>query len=265
MQPRLVVLAVLAACVLGALPEAGAVPVATEVVIDDVTAPEGTGGATTSFTFTVSLNAPDPIAPVTVSYVTADSGAKAPEDYEHLQGTLVFEPGETEKQIVVAVVADDVHEFNDTFTVRLLSATNAAIRDSGGQGMIMNDDAEPALSIDDVSVVEGNDGTSAAVFTVTLDRQSARVTSVWYETADGTAVAGSDYEARSGYLTLPQMATSGTITIPLVGDTVVEPDEAFLVNLGFAFPATVERGQGTATILNDDSAHPGKGKKKPRR
>lgn len=255
---RLIFLPVLllAGTLVALAPSAGAVPVVTEVSIHDSVADEGTGGGPTPFTFTVSLNAADLVNPVTVTYRTEDSAAKTPGDYTAQSGTLIFEPGETEKQITVDVAADDIHEFNETFRVRLLSAENASIAQETGTGWIMNDDAVPALSIDDVSVIEGDDGTTHAVFTVTLDRQSSRVTSVWYETADGSATAGEDYEARSGWLVMPQMATSGTITVPVNGDTIVEADETFFVRLASPFPATIARDEGTATVVNDDALEP---------
>ena len=266
-MPRLLFLPVLllGGTLVALAPSAGALPVVTEVSIDDSVADEGTGGGTTPFTFKVSLNAADLVNPVAVTYRTEDSAAKAPDDYTAQSGTLVFEPGETENQITIDVAADDIHEFNETFRVRLVSAENASIARQTGTGWIMNDDAVPALSIDDVSVLEGDDGTIHAVFTVTLDRQSSRVTSVWYETADGAATAGEDYEARSGWLVMPQMATSGTITVPVIGDTLVEDDETFFVRLASPFPATIAREEGTATIINDDAPEPeppgpGKGK-----
>jgi hypothetical protein len=115
----------------------------------------------------------------------------------------------------------------------------------------------PAISINDVSVPEGNAGTSPATFTVSL---SAAITAtcpsatVNYQTADGTARAGSDYVATSGSLTFAPGVTSLPVTVTINGDTVFEPNETFFVNLSGATNATIARGQGVGTILNDDAA-----------
>jgi Calx-beta domain len=77
---------------------------------------------------------------------------------------------------------------------------------------------------------------------------------VSYATANGTAIAGSDYVAASGTLTFAPGTTSQTVVVTVNGDTVPEGNETFLVNLGSPSNATIARGQGTGTILNDDAA-----------
>ena len=63
-------------------------------------------------------------------------------------------------------------------------------------GTIRNDDAAPALSIDDVTVTEGNSGTTNAVFTVSLSAAYPLAVTVNYATANGTATAGSRLHGR---------------------------------------------------------------------
>ena len=87
------------------------------------------------------------------------------------------------------------------------------------------------LAISDVSILEGNSGTTAFVFTVTLSAPIDQAVTVNYATADGTATAGSDYTAASGTLTIPAGQTSGTITVLVNGDRLAEPNETFFVNL----------------------------------
>jgi Calx-beta domain len=129
---------------------------------------------------------------------------------------------------------------------------------SGGDGSDIGAfELQPVLSIiiDDVSVTEGNSGTTSAVFTVSLSGASAQSVTVDYATADGTATTtDSDYQAASGTLTFNPGDTSKTITVSVNGDTVFEPDETFFVNLSNAVNAEIAKGQGTGTILNDDPA-----------
>ncbi len=112
----------------------------------------------------------------------------------------------------------------------------------------------PILSITDTTAIEGNSGTVAAVFTVTLSRSSSLAVTVDYATADGTASAGdNDYTAASGTLTFAAGVTSQTVAVNISGDTIDEEDESFYLNLTNAANATVSDNQGIGTITDDDS------------
>jgi chitinase len=111
----------------------------------------------------------------------------------------------------------------------------------------------PAISISDADVYEGNSGQTATVFTVSLSKASSKEVSVKYATADGTATAADhDYVRASGTLTFAPGETTKTITVLVNGDTKVEPNETFSVNLSGARNATIADAQGVGTILNDD-------------
>jgi large repetitive protein len=78
----------------------------------------------------------------------------------------------------------------------------------------------PTLSVDSVSVLEGNAGTHGASFTVTLALVSNRTVSVDYRTADETATEGSDYVGTSGTLTFAPRALSTSVRQPASAFTV---------------------------------------------
>ena len=80
----------------------------------------------------------------------------------------------------------------------------------------------PSLSIDDVTVLEGDAGTQDAVFTVSLSAASEQDVRVGFSTADGTALSGSDYVAVSGVLLFQGGETTQTIRVPIVGDAISE-------------------------------------------
>jgi hypothetical protein len=110
----------------------------------------------------------------------------------------------------------------------------------------------PGLSINDVTVLEGDSGTTNAIFTVTMSSASGQTVNVDYATADNTAtVANNDYLAASGTLTFPPGNTTQPITITVSGDTNVEGDETFLVNLSNPVNAAIADGQGIGTIQQD--------------
>jgi len=229
--------------------------VARTLSINSVSVLEGNSGVTPA-TFTVTLSAPSTV-PASVQFATADGTAKAGSDYLSTSGTLTFAPGETSKTIAVSVVGDTMQEDNETFLVLLSKPTGGAtISTNAGVGTILDDDGPPALAINDVSQPEGNSGTTNMTFTVTLTAPSGKPVSVDYATADGTATAGSDYTSTSGTLSFAPGQTSKTINVPIIGDTIVEPNETFLVQLSNAVGAPIVRNQGTGTILNDDQTPP---------
>src|SRR5262249_4883542 len=110
----------------------------------------------------------------------------------------------------------------------------------------------PTVSINSVSQLEGNSGTTAYTFTVSLSAASTSTVTVNYATANGTASAGSDYLATSGTLTFAPGQTQQTITGYANGDTGYEPNETFSVVLSAPTGADLGTSQGVGTIQNDD-------------
>ncbi|TQU44555.1 hemagglutinin, partial [Xanthomonas perforans] len=221
--------------------------------INDVSVNEGNAG-TTNATFTVSLSAPAGAGGVSFDIATADGTATAGVDY--VASSLIGQTipaGSSSATFTVLVTGDTLAEPNETFFVNLSNVTGASVSDGQGLGTIVNDDAQPALSIDDVSVNEGNSGTTTATFTVSLSAASGQTVTVNYATADGTATAGSDYVARSGTLSFAPGVTAQGVAVTVNGDTAVEPNETFSVGLSGASNATIARATGTGTILNDDA------------
>jgi uncharacterized protein len=110
------------------------------------------------------------------------------------------------------------------------------------------------LSINDVSLAEGNSGTTNFTFTVSLTGPAgAGGVSFDIATADGTATAGSDYVAQSLFAqSIPQGSSTYTFTVLVNGDTVSEANETFFVNITNVTGASILDGQGQGTILNDD-------------
>jgi uncharacterized membrane protein len=110
----------------------------------------------------------------------------------------------------------------------------------------------PMVRVSDASVVEGNSGVRPATFTITLSAAYSQPVNVAYATADGTATAGSDYQAASGTLTFAPGDTSKTLSVQVIGDRLPEPNETFFVNLSSPTNATIADGQGVGTILDDE-------------
>lgn len=238
-------------------PVTGGTPLPT-LAINDVTVTEGNSGTTTA-TFAVTLSTAATSA-VTVNYATANGTATVGSDYVATSGALTFAAGQTTKAIAVTINGDTTIEPNETFVVNLSAASGATIADAQGIGTITNDDAAlPALSIDDVTVTEGNSGSTTATFTVTLSAASASPVTLNYATANGTATAGSDYIATSGTLIFAAGQVTKTIAVTIEGDTTLEADETYFIDLSAATGATITKTQGAGTITNDDVATPSPG------
>jgi Ca2+-binding RTX toxin-like protein len=115
---------------------------------------------------------------------------------------------------------------------------------------------KPFLTISNPTIAENNSGTNNLVFKVTLSTTSTQTITVNYATANNTATAGSDYIAKTGTLTFTPGQISQDIIISVNGDTAIEPDETFLVNLSNPSNALITDNQGLGTITNDDVTLP---------
>lgn len=223
--------------------------------IDDVSLNEGNAG-TTAFTFTVSLT-PAAASTVSVDVATANNTATAGSDYTTKSQTLTFLAGQVSQMFAVDVNGDTTFEGNESFDVNLTNASaGTMIGDASGSGTIQNDDLLPSISINDVSQLEGNAGTTNFVFTVSLSNPSSQTITVDFATANGSATAPGDYASNANTLTFAPGITTQPITIAVVGETTNESDETFTVNLANASNATILDNIGTGTIQNDDSPTP---------
>jgi hypothetical protein len=225
----------------------------TYLSVNDASVTEGNSGSTPA-TFTITRGG-NTAAPSTVTYATTNGTATAGSDYSALAAaTLSFAAGETSKTVSVSVTGDLVDEPDETFSLKLSSPVGATVSDDTGTGTIVDDDAPTYLSVSDVTLAEGNSGTSPAGFAVTRSGNTAGTSSVTYATANGTATAGSDYTAIAPtVLTFAAGETSKTVAVTVTGDTVPEPDETFLVKLSSPSAATVSDDTGTGTISDDDA------------
>ena len=220
--------------------------------VDSVSVVEGS----VDLEFTVTLRN-DPFGSVTVDYATADVTATAGDDYTATNGTLTFNSGDALSQTVtVGVLADFLHEPDETLTLTLSAPSRGTIATGAGTGTIIDDD-DPLidLGMGFVSVAE-NDGTIE--ITVTLHPAPHRQVTVDYTTVDSTATAGSDYETTGGMLTFAVGETAKTISVPIVDDGVGEPEETFeltfsnLTNAVFDTSVTISELTVHVDIVDND-------------
>ena len=218
-------------------------------VRDSVTT-EGNSG-TTQATFIVALSASTSQS-VSFSFATSNGTATAGSDYVAASGSTSFAPGEVEKSVVVLLNGDTVDETQETYFLDISNVQNATVGTSRGNGVIIDDDG-PTISLNDVSLTEGNSGLKSATFTLTLSGPSVEAIAVRAITTPGTATAASDYNSINLVVIFQPGTVTRTVDVPIIGDTNLESNETFSVNLSDPFATTIADGAGAGTILDDDT------------
>ena len=226
---------------------------------------EGAAGATTAFTFTVTRSG-DTAAASSATWRVTGIGASPADASDFTGGTLPtgtvsFAAGQTSKVITVNVAGDNVSEANEGFRV-LLSAPSAGttITTASANATVTNDDVN-LVSVAPITISEATTGTTNAVFTVRLAAPSSTDVTIAYTTANGTAVAGSDFTRVSGTLTIAAGQSTGTITVPILADSTVDGGENFNLVLsaptgGAGFPGGTPTLTAVGTIQDPPTATP---------
>ena len=213
--------------------------------VADVTVDEG---GTARFEVTLSRAAP---AAVTVDWALSDGTATVGVDFDAGSGTLTFAPGDTAMPVTVTTTSDDLDEGDaETFTLTLSNASSNVVLEGGGatqtaSGTITDDDDPPVLSVDDVTVGEGD----PAVFAVELSARSGLpVTVDWATTVEsGDSAEADDLTPDSGTLTFTPGATRRTVTAATTLDADNE-DETFTLTLSELSNATFDGGGATLRV-----------------
>ena len=113
----------------------------------------------------------------------------------------------------------------------------------------------PSISINDPSALEGDSGTTNLDFSVSLSVVSSQPVTVQFASANGTAIAASDYVATNGSLTFPPGTTHQTLSLLLIGDALNEPDETLFVNLSDPVNASLANQQALLRIVFQRAGH----------
>jgi len=209
-----------------------------------------------------------------VRWTAANGTATAGQDYGVLNnatppsGTLLWGAGDlTAKTITIPIINDALLEGDETFTVTLNIPSVGMVVDAAHASAtvtIWDNDSPPESVVSFAApkvVVSENIGT--LVVPVTRTGNTARPVSVKYATVPGTALAASDFTARSGSLSWGALdAGVQTISIPIINDAIAESVESFTVTLS---APSVSLGLGdyktlTVAIEDDDEVFPQDGK-----
>lgn len=215
------------------------------VSVDDASVAENGGSAV----FRVRLTR---AAPVTVRWATA-AGTATAADFTGGTGEVTFAPGAVVADVEVPVTDDAAVEGDESFTLTLSEPVGATLGDADAVGVILDDDdtvVRPVLGVTDTSVAED---AGPAVFEVRLSEAATTPVSVAWATGDGTAVAPGDYAGGAGRVEFAPGQVSARVSVAVVDDGAVEPDETFTLTLSAPDGATIGDGTAVGTVVDDDT------------
>lgn len=209
----------------------------------------GEGGG--NVTLTVS-RAGSTAGAASVPYSTASGSAASGTDFTARSGILSLAAGAVSATIAVPIINDTVYEGDEAFTVSLGTPTGATLG-ANRTASVKIVDNDVAASYAFSAVTYGvNEGAPAVTVTVTRANNLTGAGTVRYATANGTAVAGSDYAIASGTLSFAAGASKATLKVVIVNDKSKESKETFTVTLGSPAGGIVAT-PGTATVSVSDN------------
>ena len=192
---------------------------------------------------------------VTVQYSSSDGKAIAGDDYTASRGVVIFDPGAIRGVVEIQIIADDILEGPENFTVMLSNPSHDVIlARPKGTGTILEDGGNAILRVSDAIVLEEE---GVVRFQISLSHPQRQTVSAEYRTQDGTAKAGEDYEAVSGIVTIAPGAVETVIAVPLLEDGLDWEEETFSVHLMSAKHAEIEKAVGVAIIQESTTAGEG--------
>lgn len=205
--------------------------------------------------------------PVVVSYWTLDATATAGTDYTRwgtpaAPRTVTIPTGALQTQVNVPILSDNGTENDETFSLVIGSATggDVVIGDTTGTATIIDADAistaNPAITVSNPTVTEGDTGQRRAQFLIHLSRAPASPVTLTYATADTTATAGQDYVIKlPGTVVFAPGQISKTIDVLVNSNTTVDGPRTFTLDVTVTGGSPVEELNltGTATITDDDT------------
>ena len=196
----------------------------------------------------------------TVGYSTSDNSARAGQDYTPTAGSVIFQPGETTRTITVPIVNDTLPEQTETFLIYLNTITNASLGSYTAVVTIIDDDGGAALIGFDQPMYTVSEGVGTAALTLRRTGNTNVSSSVDYYTCQycgyyglQAATPGTDYLNAAGTVMFAPGETTKTVPIHIINDSLVEPAEAFTVQLQNPVGATLINSLGNVTIIDDDS------------
>lgn len=222
--------------------------------VANVSLPEGNAGNTT-LTFTVALSATSN-QPSKVDWATREGTAigglacSPGVDFVRDQGAVTVPAGATSATFAVIACGDTAIEPDETLFIDLGNVDNALAARSVVTATLLDDDDQASINVADVRVFEPTNGTGQMFFVARLSRVSPVNVSVVYSTQAMSATPGSDFTAASGVASIPAGLLETSISVSILSDAVLEPDEQFALALSSPVNANLARNTAVGTIAD---------------
>jgi hypothetical protein len=192
---------------------------------------------------------------VTVQYATANGTALEGRDYVGVLEQLKFLPGQTTRTIEIPILDDTTDEPDETFQVRIYNPTNAALGAVTNTMVVIRDDDPPRASFAS-SLFVTNESAGGALISVVLGSAFHQTVTVDVQTENGTAEAGSDYQATATTVIFSPSQTNRTFLVPLISDGNGEAIETVKLKLTGYFNATPGAVTEATLYLVDNGSPP---------
>lgn len=223
-------------------------------------------------TFKLQLNAPSSSA-ITINYYTISESATKSRygelfaDYTDTNGQLIFNPGETIKEVPIGIYQDTYAEnaptrfkggrpeYTESFAIGFYVFGNQDVKLSKTtyQAIVFDNDTKPGTPTIDASGVVVDEGSGVAYYTLKLDRPSTQIVQVNYRTQDNTATSGIDYIESAGTLQFLPGEITKTIPINIINDLLMEQTEHFRVILSDNINSNLGSSYGVIIGPSDQS------------
>ncbi len=225
-----------------------------QVSVGNATCTEGSGEST-YMNFAISRNCSPNISSHVYFHTDTDITAVLDADYNEKSTRVDFAPFERSKTVAVKILDDNLDEYNETFSVKIVDSYNATIIHSTATGTIVDNDSPPKIVIEcDTSITEGDIGTKPISFMIQKIGATAKTVSVTFETTTGTAVSNTDYEAISPTtIEFAPNESQKSVNCYVKGDYLCEGDENFYFDLSDPVNATLSTSRVTVDILDNDA------------
>ena len=169
-------------------------------------------------------------------------------DYVDLNGTLIFEPGETAKTLNLVTNDDARDEFDEIIQFVLINPVNAELSNASNTISVVDNDLPANVTANDLTVSEG-DGSIDAL--ISLDKPSDKDITISYQTISGTA-AESDFFASSGFITFEAGELEKLIPLFITDDDIFEGTEVFNLEISNAQNAVITKASSIISITDND-------------
>lgn len=183
----------------------------------------------------------------TIRYSTSDLTAVSGVNYNYKNGSVVIPAGQTSATFNIQSIDAGIYAPDKELSINLTSAANATVATPSISSTIKNNHIPPNVSIASTSTKKGD----PLVFTVIQNSRSGYDTTIQYQTIDGTAVAGTDYVAKTGTVTIPKGSESATISIPTIDNGVFSLPKTMSVQLSQPSRANLGVTLGIGSIKNE--------------